>query len=87
MHTLRATARQTKTATLLTTIEPTSSLHPAPPTARRLDLARGHGVSFADETVLLADDEGTIGGADLQTDWAGAGIRAVIVTRDGRITV
>ena len=87
MHTLRATARQTKTATLLTTIEPTSSLHPAPPTAHRLDLARGHGVSFADETVLLADDEGTIGGADLQTDWAGAGIRAVIVTRDGRITV
>ena len=56
MHTLRATAHQSTTATLLTTIEPTSALHPSPPTARRLPLTHGFGIAFDDETVLLADE-------------------------------
>jgi len=55
MHTLRATAERTRTATLLTTIEPTSAL-PTPPTARRLDHTRGFGIAFEGQTVLLGDD-------------------------------
>jgi hypothetical protein len=103
MHTLRATARQSRAVTLLTTIEPTSSLHPSPPTARRLEVAHGFGIAFEGETVLLAGDDGVV--ADPQaitTDNlapAGAGdrpdpangdglqLRAVIQTADRRITV
>ncbi|GAA1561569.1 hypothetical protein GCM10009804_17940 [Kribbella hippodromi] len=68
MHTLRATAPQSKAVTLLTTIEPTSSLHPSPPSARRLPVRHGHGITFGDETVLLPDGDGLIdaGVADLQ---------------------
>jgi Heparinase II/III-like protein len=62
MHTLRATAGRSATATLLTTIEPTSALHPSPPTARCLPLAHGFGIAFDDETVFLADDDGRIEG-------------------------
>ena len=46
MHTLRATAERRPTATLLTTIEPTSSLRPEQPSGRRMDLTRGFGIAF-----------------------------------------
>jgi hypothetical protein len=75
MHTLRATAYQATTATLLTTIEPTSALHPSPPTARRLSVTHGFGIAFDDETVLLADDEGILDAQAITTS-AGTPLRA-----------
>ncbi|NIK56392.1 hypothetical protein [Kribbella shirazensis] len=95
MHTLRATAERSTVATLLTTIEPTSALHPAPPTARYVRAHLGHTVTFADETVLLAvdgadaaqavDGPGRVGGR--AASGAGGAVRCVIETPDGRITV
>ncbi len=102
MHTLRATAHQSTTATLLTTIEPTSALHPTPPTARRLDLTHGFGIAFDDETVLLADDEGMLdaqpittaadatlraGGHPQRADRDGVAVRAIIHTTDRTVTL
>lgn len=69
LHTLRAGTERTGTARLLTTIEPTDSLHPEPSTAvplpdpagsgPRLGGSQDHssalgGITFGDETVLLS---------------------------------
>ena len=82
MHTLRATAERRTTATMLTTIEPTSALRPVPASARRLDLARGIGIAFDGETVLLADDDGVIEGEGFSEK-----AKAVIQSAHGRITL
>jgi len=82
MHTLRATAERRTTATMLTTIEPASALRPVPASARRLDLARGIGIAFDGETVLLADDDGVIEGEGFSEK-----AKAVIQSAHGRITL
>lgn len=87
LHTLRATARQSRAVTLLTTIEPTSSLRPSPPTARRLEVAHGYGIAFEGETVLLAGDDGMVTDPQaITTDGpapVGAGDRPGPANRDG----
>ncbi|MFI7061934.1 hypothetical protein ACIBL3_13190 [Kribbella sp. NPDC050124] len=82
LHTLRATAERRTTATLLTTIEPTSALRPVPPSARRIDLTRGFGIAFDGETVLLADDDGVIEGEGFAEQ-----AKAVIRSANLRISV
>ncbi|MBD0841500.1 heparinase II/III family protein [Streptomyces sp. TRM68416] len=49
LHTTRTTTQRTSSAHFLTVIEPGTT-----PTAREVQCEEGHGVSFGDETVLLA---------------------------------
>ncbi|MEU8221206.1 heparinase II/III family protein [Kribbella sp. NPDC048915] len=82
MHTLRATTERRPAATLLTTIEPTSSLRPDKASARRIELTRGVGIAFDNETVLLAENDGVVEGDGVP---GGASVRAkaVIVSAAG----
>ncbi len=94
MHTLHATADCSSTATLLTTIEPTSSLRPEKASGRRIELTRGFGIAFEDEIVLLADDDGIVEGegisarakAVIRSDRSGLSlVGATYVELDGQV--
>jgi hypothetical protein len=78
LATVRASTPRVASAQLLTALEPTDALHPAPPTATEVACEHGHGVRFADgETVLLSPVEHRIAAAEVTAEAA-----AVIVSGD-----
>lgn len=96
LRTLRASTPRLARARFLTAIEPTSALNPALAAARAIPCVAGHGVTFGDESVLLADGGRHIRSGVVMADavaviLAGArGIGVVAATRvtiDGRVVL
>ncbi|MEU4480198.1 heparinase II/III family protein [Micromonospora sp. NPDC023966] len=86
LHTARVTVGATRTARLLTAIEPTSALDPAPATAEAVDCRSGVGVRFGTgETVLLAPLDRHLDGAGVRADAAAVILVPAADGRPGRL--
>lgn len=73
LHTLRVTTPAARHATFLTVIEPGAQV-----TARAVDCAHGHGVTFGSETVLLSPVGRRVEGAGVRAD------AAAVLVSEGR---